>query len=112
MAEAAGAALRRAILKGLPPGVELDEREDALLAAAAEQADAIAALEADIETRGHMVDGVRGGKVLNPAVAEARQGRLALGRLLGGLDLPDSQSLTGLRAGKAARARWADREAS
>ena len=90
----------------MSPGVELDEREQALLEAAAHQADAIAALEADVAERGHILDGARGARVVNPAVPEARQGRLALGRLLGGLDLPDSQSLTGLRAGKAARARW------
>ena len=57
--ESAGAALERTIRRALPPGVELDEREDALLAAAAQQADAIAALEKDIEARGHMVDGAR-----------------------------------------------------
>jgi hypothetical protein len=51
-ANGAGAALVRAIREGLPPGVELDEREEALLAAAAEQADALAALEKDIKTRG------------------------------------------------------------
>ena len=28
--------------------------------------------------------------VLNPSIAEARQGRLALGKLLGQLDLPES----------------------
>jgi hypothetical protein len=103
LADNAGTALVRAIHEGLPPGVELDEREEALLAAAGEQANAIAALEADIHKRGYMIDGTR----LNPAVAEARQGRLALGRLLGGLDLPSSESLTSLRASKAANTRWA-----
>jgi hypothetical protein len=111
-AESAGAALEQTIREALPPGVELDEREEALLSAAAHQADAIAALEKDIDARGHVVDSARGGKVLNPAVPEARQGRLALGRLLGGLDLPHSRSLTGLRASKAATARWQGREAS
>jgi hypothetical protein len=82
------------------------EREEALLAAAARQADAIEALEADVAERGYGV-----GSRLNPAVPEARQGRTALARLLGGLDLPDSRSLTEIRAGKAARVRW-QREAS
>jgi hypothetical protein len=86
--------------------VELDEREEALLAAAARQADAVQALEADIAERGYVV-----GSRLNPSVPEARQGRTALARLLGGLDLPDSRSLTEIRAGRAARARWG-REAS
>lgn len=107
-----GVALVKAISEGLPPGVELDEREQALLEAAAQQADANAAFEADIAKRGYMVTGARGGVGVNPAVAEARQGRLALARLLGGLDLPDSESLTGLRASRAARSRWDERKAS
>ena len=48
MADSAGGALSRAIRGGLPPGVELDEREEALLAAAARQADAVQALEAEV----------------------------------------------------------------
>jgi hypothetical protein len=107
MADSAGEALSRAIRGGLPPGVELDEREEALLAAAACQADAVEALESDIAKRGYVI-----GSRLNPSVPEARQGRLALGRLLGGLDLPDSKSLTEIRAGKAANARWHGRKAS
>jgi hypothetical protein len=105
--ETAGERLARSIRAGLPPGVELDEREQVLLEAAARQADAIEALEADISERGHLV-----GARLNPAVPEARQGRATLVRLLGGLDLPDSRSVTEIRAGKAARARWHGREAS
>ena len=106
MSDSAGQTLERAIREGLPRGMELDESEEALLAAAARQADAIAALEADVAERGHMIDGK-----LNPAVMEARQGRTALARLLSGLDLPGSKTLTALRAGKAAGARW-HREAS
>jgi hypothetical protein len=49
--EGAGGALTRAILGGLPPGVELDEREQALLAMASRQADDKAAFEADIADR-------------------------------------------------------------
>jgi hypothetical protein len=101
MAEGAGEALSRSVRAGLPPGVELDEREEAPLAAAARQADANEALEADIAERGY-VTGTR----LNPAVPEVRQGRTALAGLLGGLDLPDSRSLTEIRAGKAVHARW------
>jgi hypothetical protein len=97
----AGAALEREIRKAVPPGVEFDEREEALLAAAANQADDIAALEADIRDRGHVVDGV-----VNPSVREVRQARLALARLLSGIDLPAGASTTTLRAEKAARARW------
>ena len=78
-----------------------DPREEALLAAAARQADDVAALEADITKRGHVVDGL-----VNPSVREARQGRTALGRLLAGIDLPAAASTTALRAEKAAHARW------
>jgi hypothetical protein len=96
----AGAALEREIRKAVPPGVEFDEREAVLLAAAANQADDIAALERDIRERSHMINGA-----VNPAVREARQARLALARLLSGIDLPGAASTTTLRAEKAARAR-------
>ena len=97
----AGEALERTIRDDLPDHVEFDPREEALLAAAARQADDIAALEADVATRGHVIDGV-----LNPSVRETRQGRMALGRLLAGIDLPAAASTTVLRAEKAAKARW------
>ena len=106
MAETAGERLSRTVRAGLPVGVELDEREQALLAAAAKQADDIEALEADISERGRVIEGR-----LNPCVQEARQGRTALGRLLGGLDLPDSKTFTQIRASKAARGRWDRRTA-
>jgi hypothetical protein len=86
----AGVTLVGSIRKGLPPGVELDEREEAILDLAARQANDVAALEADIAERGIRVEGSRGQPVLNPAFREARQGRLALGKLLGQLDLPES----------------------
>ena len=97
----AGAALERVIRADLPAGVELDPREEALLAAAGRQADDIAALEADIAKRGRVVDGG-----INPSVREVRQGRLALGRLLSAIDLPAAANTTVLRAERAARARW------
>ena len=80
----AGEALVASIIQGLPPGVELDERETALLDVAARQADDIARLEAEIAERGVRVPGSRAGhEILNPAISEVRQGRLALGKLLG-----------------------------
>ena len=82
-------------------GVEFDTREEALLEAAVRQADDIAALEADIANRGHVVD-----ELVNPSVREVRQGRLALARLLAGIDLPAAANTTALRAEKAAYARW------
>jgi hypothetical protein len=97
----AGEALEKTIRADLPEHLELDPREQALLTAATQQADDIAALEADIAERGHVIDGL-----VNPAVREARQGRMALGRLLAGIDLPAAASTTVLCAEKAARARW------
>lgn len=55
----AGAALEKVIRDDLPEHVEFDPREEALLKAAAQQLDDIAALEADIRARGHVVDGPR-----------------------------------------------------
>jgi uncharacterized protein with von Willebrand factor type A (vWA) domain len=101
-----GTQLIESIIAGLPPGVELDEREQAVLSLAAAQARDVAALEADIATRGHLVEGSRGQQVLNPSISEARQGRLALGKLLGQLDLPESTKDAVRRARKAAERRW------
>jgi hypothetical protein len=69
-----GTALIESIGTGLPPGVELDEREEAILHLAARQARDVAAAEADIADRGYLVEGSRGQKVVNPSVAEVRQG--------------------------------------
>lgn len=99
-----------AIRTGLPAGVELDEREEALLDMAARQARDIARAEADIETRGYLVEGSRGQPVINPSVAEVRQSRLALGKLLGQLDLPESTRDAVRNARRAAEWRWRQRE--
>ena len=98
----AGAALERTIRDDLPPHCELDPREEQLLSAAAGQADDIAALEQDIRDRGRVLGDGR----LNSSVREVRQGRVALSRLLAGIDLPAAASTTTLRAEKAARERW------
>jgi hypothetical protein len=90
------------IRAGLPEGQEWDERELALLVLAARQAADIDLLEADIASNGVRLSDGR----LNPAVAEVRQGRVALARILAGVDLPGSASATTLRARKAANARW------
>lgn len=101
-----GAELIDSIRTGLPAGVELDEREEAILDLAARQARDVAAAEADIAERGYLVDGSRGQQVVNPSVAEVRQGRLALGKLLGQLDLPDSAKDAVRSARNAAERRW------
>ena len=99
-------ALIDAIRAGLPAGVELDEREEALLATAAAKSADIERAEADIAKRGWLVAGSKGQQVLNPSIAEARQGRLALGKLLGQLDLPDSTREAVQKARRAAAAGW------
>jgi hypothetical protein len=101
-----GTELIEAIRTGLPSGVELDEREEAILDLAARQARDVAAAEADIAGRGYLVAGSRGQEVLNPSLAEVRQSRLALGKLLGQLDLPDSTKDAVRSAQHAAERRW------
>lgn len=89
---------------------DLDEREQALLEVACRQAVDVAALEAVIASDGYIVAGSNGQPRLSMAVAEVRQGRLALGKLLGLLALPDEDDkpmTAASRAGKhAANARW------
>lgn len=90
--------------------LELDERERELLAMACRQADDLAMLETAIKNVGAMVDGSKGQKVVNPAIAEARQARLAISRLLGQLGLPDEElqprTAASIRAQKAANTRY------
>ena len=93
--------------KGCRPESSWTSESGPLLDQAARQADDIAALEADIAEHGIRVPGSRAGHtVLNPAVSECRQGRLALGKLLGALELPESASDATRRAQRAAEARF------
>lgn len=91
----------------------LDERETHVLALACAQADVLAALEAAVVADGAMVAGSAGQPRLHPAVAEARQARIAVARLLGQLALPTAEgrptTARGQQARAAARARWARR---
>ena len=109
--DATGRALWRSVTAGLPDGWELDERELAVLALAARQADDVAALERALKRDGVTVKGSTGQPRVNPLVSELRQARLAVGRLLGQLSLPDEQAQprteAGRRGQKAAQARWA-----
>lgn len=106
----AGKALQKAVQAGLPDGWELDEREVEMLDLAARQADDLERLEKAIAKTGAMVIGSTGQPVVNPAIPEARQARLAISRLLGVLQLPDAddslRSASSERARKAARVRW------
>lgn len=109
--DARGRALWRSVVDGVPEGWEFDDREQALLELAARQSDDLARLEAAIKAAGTFVMGSAGQPVLNPALGEARQARLAIGRLLGQLELPDGEeekprSAAGKRGQRAARARW------
>jgi|SRR5215213_6888464 len=102
MAAETATELVEAIRDGLPDGHEWDEREAVLLELAARQAADVDRLEQDIATNGVRLSDDR----LNPAIAEVRQGRVALARVLAGVDVPDGASATTLRARKAAAARW------
>jgi hypothetical protein len=89
---------------------EFDGHELAILEAACHQADDVAHLEALVATDGMMVVGSVGQRRLHPAVTEARNGRLALGKLLAQLSLPEGaqpiRSEASTRAQRAADARW------
>lgn len=98
-----GRALWKSVCEGLPDTWELDERETAILALAARQSDDLARLESAIKKHGTMVKGSAGQSVLNPAIAEARQARMSIGRLLGQLALPDEESEPRTEASKRAR---------
>ena len=87
---------------------DLDARELLVLEQAARQADAVAALEAEIDESGLVSRGSRGQPRLSGSVTELRQARLALSKLLSELALPvdDGETAAGRHARKAAEARW------
>jgi hypothetical protein len=94
---------------------ELDRHEQELLTQVCRLLDRADALRVDIEQYGVVLVSSRGDRRPNPAVAEERQVSLAVGRLLGQLEIPaedDSVLPTPAqaRARKAARSRW-DRRA-
>lgn len=111
-AKSAGKRLRDSILAGLPKGWELDERETELLILAADQADAVAKLEAIVKREGYVTEGSTGQRTVHPAVTEARHGRLAIDRLLGKIVLPDVEAEAGadastIKGRRNAQQRWA-----
>jgi hypothetical protein len=104
-----GKSLWRSMVADLADDLEFDARELAILAAAARQSDMIAKLERLVAAEGLSVRGSAGQPVLHGGVAELRQSRVALARLLGEIDLDDragSMTAAQQRASKAAKARW------
>lgn len=89
---AAGKKLRAAVLADLPPGWQLDHREEAILDLAAAQADDLNRLERAVRRDGVMSTGSKGQPVLHPAIAEARQSRVAIQKLLAQVDLPEAEA--------------------
>lgn len=108
-----GRALFASVAKALPDSLEFDEREVAILTMAARQADDVQRLETVVKEKGPMVKGSAGQPVVNPAVVEARQGRLAINRLLGELSIPDAEeeprTAASRRSQHAANTRWDER---
>ena len=108
----AGVELWSAILGDLDNGWELDARELELLGQAAIVADRLQALDEAVRRDGTAIKGSRGQTVVHPAVAESRQQRLALVRLLGAIEVVDpaearrSATPAQARARRAADARW------
>jgi phage terminase small subunit len=111
----AGRRVWREVVGDLPESMEFTANELTLLAAAARQADDVAALEAVVKRDGVTVVGSAGQPRVHPAVAEARLGRAVLARLLGDLRV-DTQDVTAAtaasrRAQRAADARWSEHRA-
>lgn len=108
-----GRELVAAITAAVAEGCELDEREQLILRLAAGQADDLARLDEVVAREGVAARGSTGQVVVHPAVAEARLARIAIGRLLGSLDLSEEIGSRGTAASRrgrrAAQARWRDR---
>jgi hypothetical protein len=88
----------KAIRASLPNHFEFDERDLALLALAEQQAADVDALVADVRAR--RVRNENG--MLNSAVREARQARIALARILGQVDMPEAGTGAQIHGRKAA----------
>jgi hypothetical protein len=103
-----GTALRARITSDLEErGLELDPVQAALLDEACVLADHLAELDAAVAELGVVVQGSRGQPVVNPASQEARLVRLAMARLLRGIDLDeDAPTPRQRQARAAAKARY------
>lgn len=101
----------RKLWRDVVEAYELTAPELRLLGQVCVTIDAIDELDELVSTEGTMTVGSKGQPVLHPAVAEARLQRLALGRLLAQLCLPDPEggvvrSPAQVRARRAAQVRW------
>ena len=91
---------------------EFDEQDRALVLEIARTVDALEALDAVLREEGFTASGSAGQRVIHPAVAEARQQRLVLARLLAALNLPAEDGgvsilrASSVRAQAANQARW------
>ena len=90
---------------------DLSEVETELLRECCRLLDECEALRRSVDTEGTTVKGSTGQVRVHPALGELRQHRLALGRLLAQMNLPDVddtslRSPRQVRATKAAQARW------
>ena len=110
--EAAGRRVWRTAVNDLPPGYEFDGRELLVLERACNQADVNAHLDALVAKDGYLDVGSAGQTRVSTVVVEARQGRIALARLLGELKFPDEDAVPrtsrSRRSLEANRVRWAD----
>jgi hypothetical protein len=88
----------QAIRDSLPPSHEWTERDATILDLAAQQAADLDRLQGLIAQDGSRIAAIR----------EARQCRIALGRLLGLVDIPTEPTTATLHARKAAQKRWAE----
>ena len=77
-----GAALYRRVLADVPAGMELDATERETLKRAAQLADLVADLQADLNRRGLWVIGSTGQEMLNPSVGRIMQGNNAISTML------------------------------
>ncbi len=105
----------RALWRSIVAGYELSAVELMILESACRQLDAIHELDQVVAAATSIeVEGSKGQLTLHPAIAEARQARLALSRLIAGLDLDDAgaaQTAGAIRsqAGRRlARMRWSN----
>lgn len=86
---------------------DFTDAELQLLTEACRTLDRLDALDALVAEQGAMVKGSMGQTVLHPAIAEARQQRLVLGRLVKQLDLPDESAPPAASTPESERARFA-----